>query len=453
MGFLKLKHYYPEYQQLEVAGHLVSVGQNEVYCSMESIAEDLYTLLVGKRNHYTKHGDRKRGFEAFYRRVCRAIKRLTTYIEPISYAAGSAQGLHGTVWKITDTRAQEASASLSASQSLTESAEAQLIEALIHDDPEKYCYAESCVTIYRKTQQYSHHGRWERQVLDANPASERHTSIGSWATTNPINTTPCMIPWLVIEPESTGGDLWDNYNATQNVLQGMAIDGIELNQIRVTFSGNKSFHIRIPCGAFGNPVFKSGDWAREVILRWTNDNIDSYVDLNLLNPFHLVRMTGSVNQKTGRRCVSWQGDEFGSITVDDVMRASLDGKNEYYYSPQATVPDPVLVDSLREACNPYKIPHPKDVEYNPDIVYSNAYARSLEGCEEGEQWHTKHAGRNKLVYVAACYLLQKYEHKIDAWNELQIVNERNSPPISMKSVKSCFKSAQRSLASQRYQNR
>ena len=69
----------------------------------------------------------------------------------------------------------------------------------------------------------------------------------------------------------------------------------------------------------------------------------------------------------------------------------------------------------------------------------------MRGCAENEQWHDKHNGRNKLVFVAACYLLKKYD-ELTAFDELEKVNRKNDPPLPQKEVKNCFVSAQRTIA-------
>jgi hypothetical protein len=84
----------------------------------------------------------------------------------------------------------------------------------------------------------------------------------------------------------------------------------------------------------------------------------------------------------------------------------------------------------------------KDVS---EVSNGHAFELALKGCEEGEQWHPKHSGRNKLIYIAAIGFLKTGASMDMALEQLSEVNNRCHPPLPRREIRQCARSAQRFL--------
>jgi hypothetical protein len=320
--------------------------------------------------------------------------------------------------------------------------------------PRRFRYAETCSSV-RNRGTYSGAVAWAQAFArdgsqpHEGDSGDRHMSVGAFrdddiGVMRPDQETPCAVPWIVIEPEVDGyGKIVDRFDAARDILQSLKQMGADLSEVVVSYSGNKSFHIRIPAGMVGSPVFESAEAARTVLRRFARKITDHELDAELFDPRHLIRCIGSVHEKTGRHVAGFHGDTFLQLSLEETVQASRGHYSFALRDPfevEATLREPM--NEAAETLQRFWIP---EYEECPTIGGSSgAVQRAMQGVEESEHWHEKHIGRNKATFVAACYLLEQHDRDT-AWRKTLEVSRRHSPPLPKNEVKSCFESAKRTV--------
>jgi len=317
--------------------------------------------------------------------------------------------------------------------------------------PRRFRYAETCSSV-RNRGTYSDAVAWAQAFArdgsrpHEGDRGERHMSIGSFREEaqekGVYDDTPCAVPWIVFEPEK--GDLVDRFEATRRVLEALDVEGADLSEIVVSYSGNESFHVRIPTGMIGNPVFESVETARTVLRRFARETVDEELDANLFDPKHLIRCIGSVHEETGRHVSGFHGDTFLQLSLEEAIQASRDHYPFALRDP-FEVESAELTETMREAIETLTEFWIPEFDECPNLEESSgAVQTAMQGVEESEHWHEKHVGRNKATFIAACYLLEQHGEQ-RAWQKTLDVNDRHSPSLAKNEVKSCFESAKRTV--------
>ena len=231
----------------------------------------------------------------------------------------------------------------------------------------------------------------------------------------PDRDTVCMIPWTFIECEA--GDLMDNLHATKTTLEILQIEGFNLLNCHVIFSGNKSFWIAIPSYLMGNPIGTVAD-QKALRQRVFMPLMEFPVDENLWDGRHLHRMIGSVHERGGR---------VRALAFRDVLDLSL--KTEIRPTdPYRGWPCPVLYQLVREKAE-FHVPPFRDVSRE---VESSVLDETEDGVAEGD--------RNYTAFRRACSLIRRMDAE-SALRELLSWNRRNDPPMNERELKNCLKSA------------
>lgn len=446
-------------------GFTVQLREGEFIQTQETTAEDIYCRWhtgIKRADLYKLDGSRTRQFDAFYKRVQRAFKRLMLWdwIVKVDYVNPKFRGIYGTIWKL-DSRLELCldrlpdcpepppvlmGAKIDLGGTYVNAVD-RTGQHFLSESADEFIAAKCATSVYDHGTFYRH-DEWCEVVAENKIDQPRHVSVGAFRKDDVKwvdEETPCTVPWVILEPED--GDLFDRYNSTVNMLEVLQMEGVDLSSVMVTFSGNKSFHIRIPQGMFGNPVYRSVEDCMKVLRRFAYENFEERIDLELLDPRHLVRCTGSLHEQ-GSRVTAFRGSDFVTASFEVTMSQIQEGTwaKAHKLSPRHFPVDPWLSERLIDASDSFSrfwIPQSCDVSTDPKI--NGAFAAALKGCGENEQWHEKHTGRNKLVFVAACYLLKKYD-EVTAFAELEKVNQKNDPPLPDKEVQTCFESAQRTIA-------
>ena len=394
-------------------GFVVALGEDEYVMAMQTTAEDAYARLTGitdRSDLEDVQGRRLPDFERFYRRI-----------------------LYGTVWKLG--RLKEYCVPAAAYACAVGGIQA----AFLDEHPGRYRLAEACVSK-RNRGRYLDHQSWNETVAEAGTDQDRHTSIGAFSTAFADETTPCTVPFVVLEVEAP--DIVEAHEGTHRLLETLALD-VDLSQVIVAYSGNKSFHVRLAHGLFGKPVYASADCARMVIGRFAESYTDETLDTSLFDPRHLIRMIGSKHER-GLYCTAFYGDRFLEMRLHEITSAAQAFQPFALPDPSAAAVAAPLRLALEEAALTLERFYVPDFDDVASSVSGGAIRRALQGCEEGEGWHDKHIGRNKLIFVAACHFLRHATPAV-AWAQVLEVNRRNSPPLPEREVKHCFKSARRTL--------
>lgn len=323
--------------------------------------------------------------------------------------------------------------------------------------PERFRQAETCSSV-RDRGTYSDAISWAQAFArdgsqpHEGDSGDRHMSIGAFRDEDlgkmgPSEETPCSVPWIVLEPEGgeTMGVVVDRYHATREILQALEAEGADLSKIVVSFSGNKSFHVRIPAGMVGNPVFESVDTAETVLRRFAGEITDHDLDANLFDPRHLIRCIGSVHEETGRHVSAVHGDTFMALSLDEAV-ATSEAHYPFALEDPFEVERTELAGQMNEAVQTLQQFWIPEYDECPTLEDSGGgvVQRAMQGVEEGEQWHERHTGRNKATFVAACYLIEQHGEQ-RAWKKTLEVNRRHSPSLPDREVRTCFESAKRTV--------
>jgi len=319
--------------------------------------------------------------------------------------------------------------------------------------PERFRQAETCSSV-RNRGTYSDAIKWAQAFArdgsrpHAGDRGERHMSVGAYRDSDlgkmgPDAETPCTVPWVVLEAEA--GDITDRHEATRRILEALDAEGADLSEVVVSYSGNKSFHVRIPTGMVGRPVFEGAETAETVVRRFAQDVVDEELDANLFDPRHLIRCIGSVHEETGRHVSAVHADTFLQLSLDEMLSMSQ-RHTPFALRDPFRVERTALAERMQEASSTLTDFWIPEYEECPTMSDSSGgvVQRAMQGVEEGSQWHEKHQGRNKATFIAACYLIEQHGEQ-RAWQKTQAVNDRHSPSLPRKEVKTCFESAKRTV--------
>jgi len=455
------------------------VAEEEFVYTMVSAAEDFYARLTGaeRSEMYDDDGNRTDDFGRWYERFRYHFRKLRDegYLERRRECVPEAKGTLGTVWAcpcltIDQIQSLPSCHELKIRPSDLDDQEivefctqagyvdvACAFEILVpRRHPKEFSKAETCSSV-RDRGTYSDAVAWAQAFArdgscpHAGDSGDRHMSIGAFRDVDigkmgPSASTPCTTPWIVLEAEGGEGmaPIVDRFEATRDILEALDVEGADLSKVVVSYSGNKSFHIRIPGGMVGCPVFESSDTAETVLRRFADRITDHELDANLFDPRHLIRCIGSVHEETGRHVSAVHGDTFQRLSLEEMI-ASSEGHVPFALEDPFDVEVGPLRDHMHAACETltrFWIPGFDEVEVGGGS--GNVVQRAMQGIEEGEHWHERHHGRNKATFIAACHLIEKHGEE-RAWTKLQDVNDRHSPPLPRSEVETCFDSAKRTV--------
>ena len=182
--------------------------------------------------------------------------------------------------------------------------------------------------------------RWQRRVIDhkrepGRDLPERHVGVGAFRAAEAgteddalKHRRACTVPFLVAEFD--GPSPPDSYDAARQLVGRLAEAGLDPARVVVSFSGRRSFHVRLPHAALGCPVYRDARTAKRVIEalfdrvagdlpRW------EYVDRNKFSPNGLIRVVGSLHPTTKNRCVGMTGAAFLDLPLDHILTDSEHG--------------------------------------------------------------------------------------------------------------------------------
>jgi hypothetical protein len=166
---------------------------------------------------------------------------------------------------------------------------------LIDDDPDKFKDQEFCVSV-RQRGRYHDGMNAINTVALRGAEGGRHMSIGAYEEGKTEEHHPCVVPYVVLDVDRH--DIVESREATNRLLEGLDAEFGNIHAI-VCATGGRGFHVQIPMGAFGKPVFKNRQAARQALSRWADEYLEEEVDTELFDPRHLYRMVGSKHEKTG----------------------------------------------------------------------------------------------------------------------------------------------------------
>jgi len=440
--------------------------------SMESIARDLWQRWF----HEDGEGDK---FERFYDRLRRAVGRLEDdgWVRRNGHPCG--EKCYGYVWTFKETFLGGAARKLpqthyTGARLLHSGARPEeeatgmedglvnatdvIGEAFVASNPKEYRHGEIVTSLTRRGRvQWDGIYQWCRQVAEHGASGPRFTSIGAWrarGNEQGLTTKPHTVPWITMDVDRS--DLFEALDVAKRIVRRMDSMGVPLHKVHVSFSGKKGFHIRVPSGMAGAPVFANGAETERILRRFINHVSDEKTDLEVADPRQNIRLIGSVREN-GYHVVAWDAEDFvkPNLALQHILNKA---KSHHPYEighihPLTVAPVPELVramvgamDTTRRANIP-SFEDTKSADEGPRE--SGVMRRAMEGCEEGVVWWDKgdkiHRGRSKLLFMAGCHLLRKH-NRHTAWSKLQEVNEKCDPPMGQRELKGRFESAKRNVS-------
>lgn len=332
-------------------------------------------------------------------------------------------------------------------------------------EPTKFMYSETCFSVEQRGTYQAFQEWMERHTEDECGAENeyddqtRHQSVGAWRhedierDVGAVRDDPVTVPWVILEVED--GGLLERWERTHRLLSTLDDElGADLSTVQVTYSGNQSFHVRIPCGQLASPVFENADVAEDLLNRFVDQHFRSTIDRHLLDPFHLVRTPGS-RHESGFYVTTYDAPTF--------LQKSLKSITEEAKEHQPTsLPNPYRVEAsgLRSAFQEtverkeqHWIPAFEDIDRSERDGTGTVIREIEDGVGKGESFQGRgktHHGRNKATFIMACHYLDQYSEQ-EALRRTEAYAKKHSPPLgdhpedSHVEYKKCFESAKRTV--------
>ena len=415
--------------------------------SMLTVAEEIYKRLTG---HDLEDPSTSNPANAFYRRVVGAIKNIDRFVGRITKIGTN--GVLGSEWEMMEwANGVDFPTCPTMGGISVFGSEGGSIDGFVDiTAPIKRIFAAYDLSKFKRAEIV-------RNLTDRGLMGDREEFL-DYVAKNGVNGTAftsvgmfegdsmeaeVIIPEVVLDVDSD--DLQEAFETTHQIIQTLEAEEVETENITIAFSGKKGFHIRIPSGMFGNPIFKDRDVARRVLGRWAGDFLENDIDRSVLNPVQLIRAIGSMHT-TGMYCTGFSVSEFKTHTLQGIIDISKKFRPFTRKKMIEVKPCTVLVQSLLEASEMFVMIPSFDELGEIAREYENSggmvIKRIMEGISEGEMWHDKHVGRNKAAFILACYLQKNGEGSggLLEWNKL------NSPALPIRELESAWRSASRRLA-------
>lgn len=434
--------------------------EGEFVLSMERIAKDLWARW------YRSAPEESEDFTRFYKRIQKSTGRLIEggYVRKKGHPLG--KKVFGCVWTFDETPLEyvygeplpDPGAPLTHAVEPIEvgpgavNAVDAIGNVFVSDNPYHFQQGEVVSGLSRRGRgSYGNIYQWIHAVAQHAAGKPRYTTVGAWRDGEEGQSDKeCFLPWITLDIDRV--DPFEAFDAAQQVLDTLELRGAHMDEILVSFTGGKGYHVRIPAGAFGAPIFRSAAQVQRT-LRALAGRIFDEVDLDeaVFNPLQNIRLVGS-RRENGFYCTSWTAAEFRGMSVPRIYTASRRFQPFQYTNPIEAGVVPELAEALVSAAAIANTVQQPDFGVTPELGEgtSGVYQRAYQGCEESEVWWDDkdrfHVGRSKLLYVAACGLLRKHDYdRRAAYRALQGVNERCSPPVTARELEGRFDSAQRTL--------
>lgn len=430
----------------------IDIEENTCIVSILTLAEDLWCRTFPELEANLKEAK----FKTFYNCCTRAVHRLcgrgyATLINQVGY-----KGLLGTVWALgkevrqhldkmheVEPNANIMPADIAESGDYVNAVDI-ICSNLREDYYKKFNRGEICKNV-RDRGRFWNRKEWIDAIAGGECEGDALTTVGAFKEDATISAeSECTIPHVTLDIDRE--NLEDAHRDTLNILEFNDADGCDLNDILVSFSGNRGFHVQYASGMFANPVFRNAAAAVKIQKAFA-ENFEVEIDHCVFNPRHLLRMTGAQHPKTGLYKTTWTATEFLKLNLTKIVEQSRIKRKYVLPDPYSVKKSSVLTQMLSDAekeSRKLKISSFSDA-LNRKVTHSGAYAKALQGCEESEVWHENHCGRNKCLFMAAHYYFSHYDNH-DALKKINAVNQLCSPPLSSSELRGCINSAKRKAA-------
>lgn len=299
------------------SGETVDLAGGEFVLSLQSVAEDLWDRFFGRS--LPDDPQDSKPFRRFYALVKTAARRLQDrgWLVSRGPAVPDKGALLGTVWTLEgtplegyDSRPLRPAPLLEFGRAWPEdgpwqNAVDRLGAAFRLSECEKgrMRYTEVCAVL--ASRQREDHPTFADAVENLLATArgvrgERHQRVGAWARGRECDKgAPVRVPWLVLEVDD--GDFTTGHITARALLEHLQ-DEYDVEGAFEAHSGNRSPHVRVPCGAWGDVAFRDSKTAHRVLVRWAARLCEGAgvapeaVDPGPLNPLSTIRLPGSTRR-------------------------------------------------------------------------------------------------------------------------------------------------------------
>ena len=272
---------------------------------------------------------------------------------------------------------------------------------------------------------------------DQGPYAERHVSVGAWRKGRAIqgrDEEPCTAPWLVLDFDR-GGDVEEACESAQRAVVELLRLGVRPGDLVCAYTGGRGFHVHLPTGAFGSPLFRDAGAAKAVLRTLTLALVDEHVDGAVLSPLHLARAVGSGYHAPAEGTTEAAAavlppagfkqriptERFVSMTVAEAVAAGGTYEPSTLPDPRGARPVGALVLEAVVATRP-----------EPAYAVTGAVAgrRGKTDAVRAVEGGVGRGERNAAAFVMATYLLDNEGMDVyEAHAALEAWNLKNRPPL------------------------
>lgn len=292
--------------------------------------------------------------------------------------------------------------------------------------------------------------RFERRYSREGSEAPRYVSVGRWRPEavgrDDRHRQPVRVPWLVAEIDGNGREHSDEL--ARRLCRRLEEKGADLSGVLVSFSGNRSVHVRIPDGMIGCPLYRDSRTCRRKIRQFFRElcgedrELYRHLDSALFSPNQLIRAIGTPHEKTGRRCVATTADRFLDKPPCYLWHLS---ERQFEYTPPERFPLPRragFVPALAALLHT-EDSNPRETECLTEEVPSARGGRGREGVGGGRVVEAVRGGvaegfRNTSAVYVAHEMFRECPTARVAWRMLRRWNQRNDPPLPKRELRGVF---------------
>lgn len=229
-------------------------------------------------------------------------------------------------------------------------------------------------------------------------------------------------------------DLEKAHNNTKNLLN-MLLNNyeVDLEQVKIYFSGAKGFHILLPADMFGVYPDYYIPQAFKVIAKKITGEIE--IDSAIYDRVRLFRFSNTINSTTGLYKVALAPAEVLHKSIEEIKLLAEKPRhiNGHYRAEKNEYLAELFRSAMREVKKPKENPPAMESTIRPPKNAKLCYYKILEGVSEGN--------RDNAGLRLGVHLLKEYPPDI-VLPMLQAWNKRNNLPMDEDNVVKLFRQAQ-----------
>ena len=419
----------PQAHEIDTPRGTVIVPQNHVWGSVASMREDILAA-VGQDFPYHRI------------RYCLKTLRRDGLIHDCGLVHPETKGTYGKIYEVpyikSDTHVDVVKA----------------FRLYFYGDPNEFNLAEACVGDPREAgrrfrNKFVTANQWLNHVAEHGNDRPSFTNIGRWRSGEGRDAeAPVFVPWFTADIDRA--DLMEAYDDTRMLTELLEEAGVDLGRTFVSFSGRRGFHVQVSADQIGSPIFFNSEAAKVATSEFfTRIACDIELDPCTFDPRSLIRLSGSIHERTEQYKQTWVGDEFLNTRPETIFSDLRSHRSFSFPDPTIGKIEDDLMEEFGDA-----------VERAASILAETRVSRQRsgkgrvgkvigliqKGITESENWHEYHTGRNKAGYIIACWLqehpsynAEEAKEKFYEWNQL------NSPPMGERELERIWRNADRTI--------